>query len=44
MSEFLAYVGLTLSVLGWVAAALFCMAWGTLFPALGLAWLFGWLA
>lgn len=43
--ETAAAIGLAMLILlAWIAAGLFTLAWVTVLPSLGLAWLFGWLA
>ncbi len=44
MKEALTIIGMACVIFAWVAAAMFALAWATLFPSLGLMWLFGWLA
>jgi hypothetical protein len=44
-AETAAAIGVALLILlAWIAAGLFALAWVTVLPSLGLAWLLGWLA
>jgi hypothetical protein len=44
MKDVLRLAGITAVVSLYLFAGLFCAAWVTVLPSLGLAWLIGWLA
>jgi hypothetical protein len=44
MNDMLDFTLIFLKALAWHAAALVALAWLVMLPALGLAWLLGWLA